>query len=349
MKKAANSNDFKYSNGNESRKNAFENETFATRNVREHDVGIVLFNQFNLSELSIVIDALERANRIADGRAYQWSTYAPGNRSVTSSAGLQINANATLDDCRADIIIVIGAETLLKQDHGIARSMRQLMLAGQGLYLLSESAVSACLNGILKSGSVAIPRMYEALVEERFLDVELAKNLFEKNGRITTCIGGMASFDMIICMIIEHHGERLGRYVASAFMANRVRDGGERAPSMLTDKYRTRPRAIDRAVRAMEKNLETPLSLKEISAEAYLSIRQLQRGFKVHFAKGPQAFYVEMRLQRAYELLGNTDISVTETGVACGFASPSHFSQTFKSHFGFSPSDMLRLKNMPSR
>lgn len=329
--------------------NNFDNKASVNRNARLREVAIVLFDHFNLSELSIVIDALERTNRIAGQCVYRWSTCTPSDRIVTSGAGLQINANATLDECRADIIIVIGAETLLENSLRISSTMRQLMFGCQDLYLLSESAVGACLNGFLNSGSVAIPRMYEALVQERFLDIELARNLFERNGRITTCIGGIASFDMIICMIIEHHGETLGRQVASAFMANRVRDGGEQAPSLLTDRFRTRPRALNRAIQAMESNLENPLSLKEIAARAFLSTRQLQRAFKVHFAKGPRMFYVEMRLQRAYELLGNTDISVTEASVACGFASASHFSQAFKRHFGFSPSDMLKQAIIPVR
>ena len=46
---------------------------------------------------------------------------------------------------------------------------------------------------------------------------------------------------------------------------------------------------------------------------------------------------MEMRLNRAQNLLVQTEQSVTEIAMACGFQSTSHFSKVYRSHFGRSP------------
>jgi transcriptional regulator GlxA family with amidase domain len=40
---------------------------------------------------------------------------------------------------------------------------------------------------------------------------------------------------------------------------------------------------------------------------------------------------------RARNLLVQTDQSITEVAVACGFTTPSHFSKVYRAHFGVSP------------
>jgi transcriptional regulator GlxA family with amidase domain len=46
---------------------------------------------------------------------------------------------------------------------------------------------------------------------------------------------------------------------------------------------------------------------------------------------------MEKRLHRAQNLLVQTDQSVTEIAMACGFQSTSHFSRVYRLHFGTSP------------
>jgi transcriptional regulator GlxA family with amidase domain len=45
-----------------------------------------------------------------------------------------------------------------------------------------------------------------------------------------------------------------------------------------------------------------------------------------------------MRLERARNLLIQTDRSVTEVAYATGFESPGHFSRVYRASFGLSPS-----------
>ena len=53
--------------------------------------------------------------------------------------------------------------------------------------------------------------------------------------------------------------------------------------------------------------------------------RQLERLFSATLNDTPTHFYLNLRLDRARELLQQTDMSITSVCVACGFESPSHF------------------------
>jgi transcriptional regulator GlxA family with amidase domain len=92
-----------------------------------------------------------------------------------------------------------------------------------------------------------------------------------------------------------------------------------------------------RALAYMEANLEEPASKERLAAVAGVSIRQLERLFAQHLSTTPTARYLDIRLDRARNLLRQTTLSVTETAVACGFVSPSHFSRAYRAKFGVSP------------
>ena len=46
---------------------------------------------------------------------------------------------------------------------------------------------------------------------------------------------------------------------------------------------------------------------------------------------------MELRLQKARNLLMQTDMSVINVALACGFTSPSHFSKCYRSHYATTP------------
>ncbi|MCF3994363.1 helix-turn-helix domain-containing protein, partial [Pseudomonas aeruginosa] len=49
-------------------------------------------------------------------------------------------------------------------------------------------------------------------------------------------------------------------------------------------------------------------------------------------------FYLGLRLDKARQLLRQTDLSVLQVSLACGFESPSYFSRSYRARFAASPS-----------
>ena len=87
----------------------------------------------------------------------------------------------------------------------------------------------------------------------------------------------------------------------------------------------------------MENNIEDPLSPDEISEIVELSTRQLERLFGKYIGVSPKRYYLKLRLEKARDLLRQTDLSVTDVCVACGFKSLSHFSKSYRAAYGISP------------
>ena len=81
------------------------------------------------------------------------------------------------------------------------------------------------------------------------------------------------------------------------------------------------------------KNIHPSILAKEVG----MSTRQLERLFRRYLNRSPKRYYMELRLQKARNLLMQTDMSVINVALACGFASPSHFSKCYRAHYETTP------------
>src|SRR3546814_17937464 len=82
-------------------------------------------------------------------------------------------------------------------------------------------------------------------------------------------------------------------------------------------------------IASMEQNLEEPLSRSELARGADLSTRQLERLFRKYLNRSPARYYLELRLNKARLLPLQTNMSVIDVALGCGFVSASHFSQCY--------------------
>jgi AraC family transcriptional regulator, glycine betaine-responsive activator len=88
----------------------------------------------------------------------------------------------------------------------------------------------------------------------------------------------------------------------------------------------------------MEANIKEPISQEDLASYVGLSRRQLQRLFQRYLMCAPSRYYLQLRLQRARELLRQTGMSLVEISALTGFVSTSHFSKSYKAFYGHSPS-----------
>ena len=99
----------------------------------------------------------------------------------------------------------------------------------------------------------------------------------------------------------------------------------------------------------MEGNIEDPISPADLAEEVGMSTRQLERLFRRYLNRSPKRYYMELRLQKARNLLMQTDMSVINVALACGFASPSHFSKCYRAHYNTTPYRERGTQGVPSR
>lgn len=79
------------------------------------------------------------------------------------------------------------------------------------------------------------------------------------------------------------------------------------------------------------------LSLSELASTACLSRHHFLRLFRGTFGITPVKYLMNIRLEKSRQLLGKSDMSITEIALETGFENPGHFSKAFKSYYGISP------------
>jgi transcriptional regulator GlxA family with amidase domain len=90
-------------------------------------------------------------------------------------------------------------------------------------------------------------------------------------------------------------------------------------------------------IEAIETHLEDPLSREALAEIAGLSTRQLDRLFQAELGMTASSYCYAARLERAKMLLLQSDMTVLDIAVSCGFSSASHFSRSYRRHFGRPP------------
>lgn len=95
--------------------------------------------------------------------------------------------------------------------------------------------------------------------------------------------------------------------------------------------------ALKNALAFIRENYDRPLTLSEISANTKMSPRYFCSFFKKMTQKSPIEYLVFYRIECAARKLINTNLSITEVSLSCGFNDLSYFIKTFKSHKGVSP------------
>src|SRR5262245_32940878 len=87
----------------------------------------------------------------------------------------------------------------------------------------------------------------------------------------------------------------------------------------------------------IEENLDGDLSLEAMAAEVDISPVYLARAFKAAIGQSPHQYVLTRRIDRAKELLRNTDMTVVDVALSSGFSSQSHLSYWFQRHLGVPP------------
>lgn len=97
---------------------------------------------------------------------------------------------------------------------------------------------------------------------------------------------------------------------------------------------------------AIRKHMSNPnLKMEDLGEEIGLGRVQLYRKVKAITGQTPVELLRQMRLQRAYALLGSTTKTVAEIAFEVGFNTPGYFSKCFKEQYGKLPMELRETKD----
>ena len=100
------------------------------------------------------------------------------------------------------------------------------------------------------------------------------------------------------------------------------------------------PRELKGAVRLINSHLcDASLTNAKLAAECNISEVYFRKLFTKHFGVSPKQYIIDLRIQKAKQLLAEGAMSASAVSNECGFSNPYHFCRLFKQHTGSTPTE----------
>ncbi|MFD2091458.1 helix-turn-helix domain-containing protein [Blastococcus deserti] len=101
---------------------------------------------------------------------------------------------------------------------------------------------------------------------------------------------------------------------------------------------------VQRVLRHVEENLDSPLRLEDLAALVHLSPFHFARSFRNSVGASPHQYVVQRRTARAQALLLTSGLPLDHIAQLSGFADQSHLSRHVKRQFGMTPGEIRRSR-----
>lgn len=299
----------------------------------------VLLDQFTLLCYACAVESLRIANRMAGQTLYEWRVIGEGGNTKACSAGTEFHLDGGLEETTRDETIVLcgGVEVGSATTKPLLNWIRREHRRGKTMGGLCTAGYSLAKAGLLDGKKATIHWENQDSFIEEFEEVTLTKSVFVTDGRLFTTAGGTASIDLMLKFIAEDHGEELAGAVADQLIYTTIRTDQDTQRLSVPTRIGVRHPKLSTVIQMMENNIEDPKSPSILASEVDLSTRQLERLFRRYLNRSPKRYYMELRLQKARNLLMQTDMSVINVALACGFTSPSHFSKCYRAQYNTTP------------
>ena len=94
---------------------------------------------------------------------------------------------------------------------------------------------------------------------------------------------------------------------------------------------------VQKALAFIHENPYRHITLSDLLAQAGVGKTVFMRDFRHVTGTTPTQYILNLRLENARELLENTELSIGQIAVECGFSDPLYFSRCFQKRFAQSP------------
>jgi len=303
-------------------------------------IAMVVTPRFNLAATMAFIDPFRVANYLEGTPLYRWAFLSPMGGELRASNGATVLTEPLSEELATPDLGMVSSSWTPEIYAGapLDRTLRRWSRFGAALGGIDTGAFLLAQAGLLDNRRATTHYEHIDSLAELYPAVEVSEDLYViDDDRLTTC-GGAAATDLALQVVRATHGDAAANAAARYVFHDRIRPPGTRQLPERAEPLGTgAPAKLRQAIKVMERNLEEPVPIPEIAEEAGLSQRQLERLFTQYVCKSPLRYYRDIRLDRARSLVTQTDLALREVAIACGFASPEHFSRAYRDRFGISP------------
>ncbi|HEX8204990.1 MAG TPA: transcriptional regulator FtrA [Solirubrobacteraceae bacterium] len=310
-----------------------------------HRVAALVFDGVAAFELGVVAEifGLERPELdVPDW--YELVVCSPDPPPLRAVGGFSVTPGAGLEAIeRADTIVV---PAWPRSRHQVPAPVVDALVAaharGARLVSICSGAFVLAATGLLDGRRAATHWRYADALRDLHPAVEVDEHvLYVEDDRILTSAGSAAGIDLCLHIVRRDHGTDVANQVARRLVVPPHREGGQA-------QFIERPVAHaddDRLGLAMDwalAHLDSSITVADLAAHAYMSVRTFTRRFRAAAGQSPMAWLIEQRVKASMALLEASEQPVEWVGAATGFATPASFRRHFRRVAGVSPSQYRR-------
>ena len=243
----------------------------------------------------------------------------------------------------ADLAIVPGVMDYDRpQPAALLAALRRARARGARIASVCTGAFVLAQAGLLDGRRATTHWARAELLARQFPKVTVdPKVLYIDEGEILTSAGVTASIDLCLHILRSDHGAALANKVARHLVFGPHRSGGQ-AQYIERPLEPTRSRSLEPTRDWLLERLDQAVTVPEMADHACLSVRAFARRFQEETGSSPHQWLILQRVQRARELLEDSDLPVESIAERCGFGSALSFRQHFRRHVGACPTDYRR-------
>ena len=296
---------------------------------------ILLLPGFDLLDLAIAEEVASIVNRGARCYRFEIAVRSVCDGPVRASCGVEV-APAPCRALARNLLVLGGAVQAPGQYAPWQFRLRRAAYESARVLCVGGGIFALAATGLLDDQAVAAPWRSAAAWRALAPKVRFVPAGWMEGRKFHSALGGRALARFLLQCIARQFDAATAGEIARALNMD---FHPSRAPAHGQDRLPPRcPPALPAAIRAMHGSLDRPLEIGDICAAANdVSERTLQRLFRRNLRTTIGAYHRACRLEHARELLRLTPLSVMEVALAAGFESPTHFSQSYRQHFGCTP------------
>ena len=268
---------------------------------------------------------------------------APSTAKVIAFNGLVIPTTTTVNENQQyDIVItpaLLGDYQSTIENNVIIEWLTGQHGAGACICSICASAFLVARAGLLSGKNATTHWGLTDKFRKQYPDVMLkTEKMLVDEGDVISAGGVTAYLDLCLYIIRKFGSAELALSISKTLLIDSNRQNQSPYSRYQLNKNHCDENIL-RAQRFIESEYKKTISLKDIAAQAMLSIRTLNRRFKASTGDTPTEYLQAVRIEATRALLESTDQSVDEITTCVGYEDTSSFRRLFKAHTRLTPSE----------
>ena len=301
-----------------------------------YEIRFLLFDRFSNLCLANCLEPMRAANDFLSDAQFNWQFLTPSGETVHSSSDLPVMGLAAQEHCgECDYLFILASYGHLEHDIPATRALlRKLAPCAKTIIGFDTSPWLLASGGLLEGRKATVHYDVHDAFAERFLNIDAVFEPIIYDRPFITCAGAHSAYELTRELIAHKLGAALAVDIDNLFIRNAsTANLGARAQGMPTS-------IVQKTLAEMQNNLETPLTLTQLSALVACPPKTLSRRFQAEIGASPGQIYRHLRLTHAHQLIENTKLSIAEIALRTGYESPAALSRAFKARFGRMPKSL---------